>query len=156
MIISFNTYLILCGAFALICFLPALYTRFVKKQGNKMDWTYILVLLLVPLNWYTPGILTITSCEEYTKEVLLFPSSEYSLGKHSYIINKTNESLYLDFIVYGNVDKNDVPEDATIAAGAIYKAPIVSVGYVLTDPPESVRTKSSGSVISVLSCDITR
>ena len=154
MIISINTYLIFCGAFALLCFLPALYTRFVKKQGNKMDWTYMMVILLVPINWYTPGILTITSCEEYTKEVLLFPKSEYSLGKHSYIVNETNESLYLDFIVYGKVDK-DIPKNAIINAGATYKAPIVSVGYVLTNPPERVRTKSSGSVVSVLSCGIT-
>ena len=152
MIITLNAYFIICGIFALVCALPALYTRFVKKQGNKMDWTYLLVFLLIPVNWYTPGILTVTSCDEYTKDVLMFPSSEYSLGKHCYIINKTDSKLYLNFIVYGDVDKDEIHEDAIIDAGTTYKAPIVSVNHVLTNPPESVRTKSDGQVESVLLC----
>ena len=154
MIISIHTYYIICAVFALICAIPALYTRFVKKKGNDKDWTYLLVVLLVPLNWYTPAIFTVTSCEEYTKEVLLFPTSEYSLGEHAYVVNQTEHSLYLEYIVYGNVRSDKVGDDVIIAPGTTHQHPRVTIEYVLEEAPESVQTKSDGAINCRLSCDL--
>ena len=152
MIISIYTYYVICAIFVLLCAIPALYTRYIKKKGNDKDWTYLLVVLLVPLNWYTPAIFTITSCEEYTKEVLLFPTSDYSLGEHAYVINQTDGDLFLKYIVYGNVSADKIHDDVIIKPGTTHQHTRVTIEHVLEEAPESISTKSDGSVSCRLSC----
>ena len=152
MIISIYTYYAICAVFVLLCAIPALYTRFVKKKGNDKDWTYLLVILLVPLNWYTPAIFTVTGCEEYTKEVLLFPTSNYSLGEHAYVVNQTGGSLYLEYIVYGNVRADKILDNVIIEPETTYQHTRVTIEYVLEEAPESINSKSDGSVHCRLSC----
>ncbi len=153
MIVSINTYYIVCGIIVFLFAIPALYSRFIKKSGSKMDFIIFLgIVLLVPINWFTPAVFNVTSCDEYTKEIVLLPNSEYSLGRHNYIINNSSSALYLEYIVYGRVNPNEVEEDIVIKQGETYKAPFIHLDYPLEAAPSSVRMKGDGMVKTRLSC----
>ena len=153
MIVSINTFYLICVIFAVLCAVPALYTRFIEKKGDERDWSYLFVILLLPLNWCTPAIFTITSCDEYTKDVLLFPTPNYSLGNHAYIVNQTDTSLYLEHIVYGVVSARRIKDNVIIEPETIYRHREVKIEYILKDAPENIQTNNNnGSVHCRLSC----
>ena len=155
MIVSSTTFAVIYSSLAAMCILPALYFRFIKKQGNSKDWLYALLILLLPINWFTPAIITVTSCNEYTKNVLLLPNSEFSSGMHSYIVNESDEPLYYENIVYGSVNPDRVPDDAIIMPQTSFKAEgVVTMDYILTEAPDQISTKGSGAVRHRISCDL--
>lgn len=153
MIVSLNTYYFICAIIVLLCLSPALYTRFVKKQGNKRDWSAVLILILLPINWFTPAVFTVESCGTYTKNILLLPSSDYSLGRHNYIENKSTNDLLLEYIAYGNVAEDEVGDNITIKAGDTKEVPEIHINYVFESAPESVKLKGKGTVHTRLSCE---
>jgi len=154
MIVSSTTFAVIYSSLAAMCILPALYFRFIKKQGNSKDWLYALLLLLLPVNWFTPAIITVTSCNEYTKNVLLFPNSKFSSGMHSYIVNESDRPLYYESIVYGSVNSDRVSDDAIIMPQTTFKAEgVVTVNYILEGAPDEISSKGSGAVRYRVSCD---
>ena len=154
MIISSTTFAVIYSALAAMCILPPLYFRFIKKQGNGKDWFYALLLLLLPVNWFTPAIITITDCGEYTKRVLLLPNSKFSMGMHNYIVNESDVPLYYENIVYGSVNPDRVPDDAIIMPQTMFKAEgVVTMDYIFVEAPDEISTKGSGAVRHRVSCD---
>lgn len=152
MIISLNTYYIFCGIVVAACILPYLYGRYILKQGDKFGWSWIPLVLLIPINWYTPAVYDVKGCDDYTKEILIFPTGDYSLGRHNYIINNGDTPLLLEYIVYGNVSDEDINEDEYIIPGQTLEAPFVHLNYVFEEAPESIKLKGKGAVHSRLSC----
>jgi len=142
----------ICGIFAILCIIPALYARLIKKQGNRLDFSILFIAILVPVNWYTPAVFHVTDCNQYTKDILLFPNSTYSLGRHNYIINDSNSDLLLEYIVYGNVKPEKVKDDTIIEPKETYQAPFIHLDYVFEQAPESINTKGDGMVKTKLSC----
>lgn len=150
MIVSLTVYYIICGLVVLLLLSPFFYFRFIKGIKKDRDFTALLALFIVPFNWVMPPVITVTDCENYTKDVVIFPTNGYSLGKHSYVVNNSTSNLYFEAIVYGN-DNPDV-DDTIIKPGEIYDCPILHINYVLETPPSSVSIKGSGTVHYHLSC----
>lgn len=156
MIITFTTYYIIIGVVTALIFSVPLYNRFVKGEGAGKDYFYFLALIWFPVNWYTPAIYTITDCDVYTKEILIFPKTVqgYDLknGWCNYIINKSQRRITLFDEVYGNVDEEDIARDVIIEPGTMYKAPFVHLDYIFQKPPNSVSTKKGGDIKHRVAC----
>lgn len=152
MIISETTYYIIVGMIVACGILPILYGRITKT--GRFQWTWVIILLTIPLNWYTPAIYDVTDCGVYTKKVLFLPTGEFSLGQHNYIINNSDEDLFFEYIVYGDATLDEDEFDMIIGPGATYEAPVITINYLFTDAPSSVRSKSSGRTQYRLSCDV--
>lgn len=153
MIISLSAYYTICGLVAFAAIFPILYGR-MKKMGNKYDWTWIFILILIPINWFTPAIYEVEGCGNYTKKILIAPNEDYSLGEHNYIINNSDSDLFFEFIGYGNFNHDKIGDDVIIGMGTSYKAPIISIDYVFETAPKFVNTKKDGEIRTRLSCDI--
>lgn len=156
MIVSLNTYLIIIGIFCLLIVIKPLYTRFIKKEESKNDAILLLLLLTIPINWFTPTILTITDCNNYRKEVVLFPTTKdgikISYGKASYIFNNTDRNLIFEYYYYGDNTPAAGEDNKVIEPKQHAKVNVVSIDYILSEPAESVSTKSSGATKTVLRC----
>lgn len=153
MIVSLTVYYIFIATFILLCLLPGLYTGFVaKKKDSPAPAFGFLILLTLPINWYTPTILTVTDCNQYKKEVMLLPTDGYAMGKYNYIVNKSANNLLLQHHVYGRVDNSDVQNDVIIKAGETHQAPFVHLDYIFEPAPDSVKTKGDGDVKTELTC----
>jgi len=153
MIISYTTYMVLVGIIAAIAIIPTLISK-IKKKGNKGfgSYSFILLVILLPINWYTPTILDVTDCGNYTKNILIFPKDGYSMGKYNYIVNNSKSALALDYIPYGNVKDEDIPESVLIRTGKNHQANIVKIDYLFEDIPSSIKLKSKGAVRTALYC----
>lgn len=156
MIVSLNTYLIIIGIFCLLIVIKPLYTRFIKKEESKNDAVLLLLLLTIPINWFTPTILTITDCSNYTKEVVLFPTTKdgfkISYGRATYILNKSDRNLTFEYYYYGDNTPAKGEENKEIGPKQNAKVNVISIDYILSEPAESVSTKSSGATKTVLRC----
>lgn len=154
MIISSDAYTILVIAIVVASILPYLISKFIMKKGDKLGWTWICALLVFPINWYTPAVFDVTDCGIYTKDVLIFPKGDYSLGRHNYIVNNSDQELYLEYVVYGKVAPEDIDENVLIAPNTTYKAPFIHLNHVFEEAPNSIKLKGDGSVRYRLSCDV--
>ena len=156
MIVSAQTYLIILIAIVILVAIKPLYTRLIKKQGNKHDWMFALLLFLLPINWYTPTFITVTSCGKFTKEVLLFPGEKdgvnYSYGWCNYIINKSLNTVAFEYLFYGDNKRKDDEQDKIIPPGKIEKVNEVTIDFVFEEEAKSVSTKSSGATKTTLYC----
>lgn len=156
MLVSETTYYVVVAIIAASIRAFPLYARFVKKQDNKYDIIYFLLLILFPINWYTPTVYTITDCNEFSKEVLLLPTERdgisFGMGSFNYIINNSNKNLYFENVYYGDVKPNENVSDIEIESGAVEKINIISIDYLFTEPDEFVSSKSGGAVKTVLYC----
>lgn len=156
MIVPAQTYNIILIAFVILVTLRPLYTRFIKKQGNRHDWMFALLIILLPINWYTPTFITVTKCFQYKKEVLLFPTNidgaSYSYGWNNYIINKSLDNLVFEYIYYGNNVRDEDEVDKIIPPGKIAKVNEVKIDFVFEKQAESVSTKASGATKTSLYC----
>lgn len=154
MIVSINTYYIICGIIVACGVLPTAYNHFISKRPNIFAYSWVLVLLTAPLNWFTPAVYNVTDCGEYTKNILLLPKGDYSLGRHNYIVNESENTLYFEYITYGKVSPDEVGEDQYIEAGETGEIPVVHINFLFREPDNSIRLKSDGAVRTRLSCDI--
>lgn len=157
MIIEEMHYFIAIGIIAILISIIPLYTRFAKRQGNKRDYTFLLILLLIPINWFIPRILTVYNCSDYTIEVALFPTNleGKSIGyanKKTYIVNKGAYPLAYENIVYGEATLKENQKDSVIPAGKIEEVPVIFIDYILQVPSASVSGKSSGEIKTALFC----
>ena len=156
MIVSVQTYNILLIAISILIAIRPLYTRFIKKQGNKHDWMFALLVLLLPINWYTPTFINVTSCNNFTKEVLIFPGQKegvnYSYGWSNYVVNKSPDNLVFEYIYYGDNKREDDEIDKIIPPGQIAKVNEVKIDFVFEPQAESVSTKSRGATKTSLYC----
>jgi len=156
MIIPAQTYNIILIAIVILTALKPLFTRFIKKQGNKHDWMFALLILLLPINWYTPTFITVTECEKFTKEVLLFPGKKdgvsYSYGWNNYVINKSKQTLVFEYVYYGDSKREEDETDQIIKPNAIGKVNEVVIDYIFEPQAKSVSTKSSGATKTSLYC----
>ena len=142
---------------ALISIAIPSYLRFVKKKGGKYDLLFLLVFLVLPIYWFTPKIITVTDCNQYKKEVVLFPTTikdtiDITYGIKTYVFNVSKEYLYFDYICYGNAKKEEDEEYHIIYPNKFIKENTSGIEYVFETPPESLTTKSGGKKISVLYC----
>lgn len=156
MIVSVQTYNILLLAILILIAIRPLYTRFIKKQGNKHDWMFALLILLLPINWYTPTFINVISCNNFTKEVLIFPGQKegvnYSYGWSNYVVNKSPDNLVFEYIYYGDNKREDDEVDEIIPPGQIAKVNEVKIDFVFEPQAESVSTKSRGATKTSLYC----
>lgn len=155
MIISYLSYKILVIVLAILFVGPTVLKKFKKnKKTTFADFSFVLVLLLLPLNWYTPTIITVNSCDEYTKEVLILPKDGYSMGKCNYIVNNSDSDLALAHIAYQRVTRPDnTNEVVVIKPKETYTATnLVSIDYLFEDIPETVKSKSDETVKTALYC----
>ncbi|MCD0489935.1 hypothetical protein LPB86_16960 [Pedobacter sp. MC2016-14] len=156
MIVSVQTYNILLLAILILIAIRPLYTRFIKKQGNKHDWMFALLILLLPINWYTPTFINVTSCNNFTKEVLIFPGQKegvnYSYGWSNYVVNNSPDNLVFEYIYYGDNKREDDEVDEIIPPGKIAKVNEVKIDFVFEPQAESVSTKSRGATKTSLYC----
>lgn len=156
MIVSAQTYHIILIVLAVLICIPPLYTRFLKKKGSHLDWMYLLLLLLVPVNWYTPTVLTISDCNQYTKEVVLFPVTRagisFSNGRQNYIINTSKRNLKFEYLFYGDNRRKEGQADQLILPENVVIVNEVTISYVFEKPESSVSTKSGGATKTALYC----
>ncbi|WP_316807915.1 hypothetical protein [Pedobacter agri] len=156
MIVSAQTYNILLIVIAVLIVVKPFYTRLITKQDNKHDWMFAFLILLLPINWFTPTFITLTKWFEYKKEVLLFPSSidgvSYSYGWNNYIVNKSLENLVFEYVYYGDSKREDDEVDKIIPPGKIAKVNEVKIDFVFEKQAKSVSTKSSGATKTSLYC----
>jgi hypothetical protein len=153
MAVSFTVYLVIVGVIAAIAIIPYLFGK-LKKKKEKGFWEYsfLLLIILLPINWYTPTILNVTDCGVYEKNVLIFPKSGYTMGRYNYITNNSTHNLALEYVVFGNVKETDVPQNVFIKSGELHCAKIVHIEYLFTEIPSSIRLKGNGAVRSALFC----
>ncbi|SOD18366.1 hypothetical protein [Pedobacter xixiisoli] len=156
MIVSAQTYnIILIGIVVLVALRP-LYTRLIKKEGSKHDWMFALLLLLLPTNWYTPTFITVTSCNTFTKEVLIFPTQKdgvsYSYGWCNYVINKAQQPLAFEYVYYGDNQPEEDEKNQVIQPNGIGKVDEVVIDFIFEPKAKSVSTKSSGATKTSLYC----
>jgi predicted membrane channel-forming protein YqfA (hemolysin III family) len=157
MIVSSATYIVVLLLIAAFIVAKPLYARFIKKQDNKYDAMYFLLLILLPINWFTPAIITVTECGKYQKEITLIPTTKegvkLSYGKHLYVFNNSKSTVIVEDIPFGNVDESDVSPLITIETGknAAVKGNVV-IDYIFEEVPRSVKTKSDGEVKTALYC----
>jgi len=156
MIVTAQTYTIILVAILVLISLKPLYTKLVKKQGKKDDWMFLLIILLLPINWYTPTILTVTDCNQFTKEVVLFPTEKegisMSYGRKNYIFNHSKQTLGFEYLYYGSDQKEDDHRDLVIFPNKTATVNEVKIDYVFEAPAKSVSTKSSGATKTMLYC----
>ncbi|RZK47552.1 MAG: hypothetical protein EOO87_21805 [Pedobacter sp.] len=156
MIVSAQTYNIILIAIVILVALKPLFSRFIKKQGNKHDWMFAFLILLLPINWYTPTFISVTKCFEYKKEVLLFPTTvdgvSYSYGWNNYIVNKSPDTLVFEYVYYGDNEREKDEVDQIVPPGKIAKVNEVKIDFVFEEQAKSVSTKSSGATKTSLYC----
>jgi hypothetical protein len=157
MIVSSTAYIIVLLLLAALIVAKPLFARFIQKQDNKYDAMYFLILILLPINWYTPAIITVTECGKYQKEITLIPTTKegvkISYGKHLYVFNKSKSTVFVEDIAFGKVDESDMNALITVEAGknAIVKGNVV-IDYIFEEVPSTVKTKSDGEVKTSLYC----
>lgn len=156
MIVSAQTYNIILIAIVILVAIKPLFSRYVKKQDNKHDWMFALLILLLPINWYTPTFITVSSCGKFTKEVLIFPSERdgvnYSYGWNNYIINKSLDNLAFEYLYYGENKREADELDQLIKPGAVAKVNEVKIDFIFEEEAKSVSTKSKGATKTSLYC----
>ena len=157
MIVTAQTYNIILAVFAGMISIKPLYCRFIKKQGKKDDWMFLFILILLPVNWYTPTIILITDCGKFTKEVVLFPTKKeginISYGRNNYIINHSKQTLAFEYLYYGNDQKKEDQRDFVIFPDKTATVNEVKIDYIFESPAKSVSTKSSGATKTMLYCE---
>jgi hypothetical protein len=157
MIVSSTAYILVLLLLAAIIVAKPLFARFIQKQDNKYDAMYFLILILLPINWYTPAIITVTECGKYQKEITLIPTTKEGVqifyGKHLYVFNKSKSTVFVEDIAFGDVDESDLNALITVETGknAIVKGNVV-IDYIFEEVPSTVRTKSDGEVKTSLYC----
>lgn len=156
MIVTSQTYTIILIVILVLISLKPLYAKFLQKQGNKNDWMFILIILILPINWYTPTIITVADCGQFTKEVMLFPTKKegisISYGRRNYILNHSKETLGFEYLYYGSNQKEDGHRDLVIFPGKTVTVNEVKIDYVFEAPAKSVSIKSSGATKTMLYC----
>ncbi len=149
MIVSYTVFWIVCVFLGAILLLPFFYFNFIRKVSQPKPFL-VLLALLFPFIWNSPNIIQVTSCGSYTKEVLLWGKDSYTSGRHNYIVNNSDEILYLEPIFYGNVATDSKPQ--VCAPGQTIESK-GSINYLFEDAPEKISVKNQkGAVRWILSC----
>lgn len=156
MTVSIYVYYAILLAIGCIIVAKPLYERLVRHQGNKYDAMYILLLILVPINWCIPRIVTVTGCNEYTVEVALLPTmhkgKQLNYWKKTMIVNESTQTLQFKFLYYGDKERAGDEIDYEIAPDENVIVPSLVIDYLFEQPEERVSTKSDGARKSYLNC----
>lgn len=109
MIVSVTVFWIVCGVMALALLIPFVYFHLIK---NISYFKYLLFLpaLVFPFGMLSPDIIVVDDCGVYTHNVLLWPTGEYSRGRHSYVVNHSQRSLYWSPVEYGTATTEVEPQ----------------------------------------------
>lgn len=159
MLISRDVYMVIIFIILACAFLPFFY--YLIKERKKKIWSLFILIILLPLDIYTPAVTTVTACGEYKKEVLLFSTNRLESGNHGYIINQSNQPIYLETIVYSEetdtmpeIDQSEV-EFAIIQPNDIYRTHFGHAPqYIFEEADESIHVKGGSSKLRYrLSCE---
>lgn len=108
------------------------------KQGKNGGWYWLILLSVVPLGLFTPNIYRVTACNVYEQRVLLFPKGDYRMGMHCYVENKSEVSLFLEYVVYGEVGDYELTEDMIIKPQTSKEVPSTEVHYIFREVPYDI------------------
>lgn len=137
-----------------------IYTIGKKKKSNIQYLGLIITFALAVVNkWIFPNVYIINSCGSYEHKIMLMPQADnnmkMSLGKHSYILNRSAQNVTVETIIYGTgKEQPDAPVE--INGGQNRELPFVAVDYMFEEPPQSVRTKQKSEKKRVLYCSDNR
>lgn len=151
MVISSTIFYVTCGILAVLILIPSIRKKFMQG-GSNFHWSAVFLAIFIPIGLFTPYVYTVTNCDEYTTEILIFPTSEYKMGNHCYVSNKSDKGLYVQFIVYGTVSNDKINDNVIVTPGTIELIKDHSIDYKFTDAPSSISSKSGGEIKSELSC----
>lgn len=158
MLISVTTYTAFIFFILGCAFLPFFY--FLVKEKKKKFWSFLILLILVPIDMYTPAVTLVDDCGKYTSKVMIFPTGEFERGNHGYIVNNSESALFLETIVYSEegADIKAAEERivfAIIAPGETYQTYFGGrPDYIFEDAPESIQMKKGTEKVTYrLSCD---
>lgn len=151
MIISTNAFYACCVGLIAIGLISMYYSQ--QKTGGFKWWSFIMLLLIVPFSLLTPAVYDVKGCDDYSKEILIFPKEGYSLGRYSYVINNSDRDIYLKTIVFGD-GNTTADEDITIEPGTHYRAEVGEIHYPFKEIPESIiiTNKPGDEIRYSLSC----
>ncbi|MDR0510486.1 MAG: hypothetical protein LBH06_05285 [Rikenellaceae bacterium] len=147
MIVSSGVYAIIFAAIAAAALLPFIVGKLTKRQEPGFwQYSFVLLVVLLPFNWYTPTIIDVDGTGQIDRRVVLFPSKDYKLGRYNYINNMGPDSLVFEYVMYGSVDEGETPDKALILPGELYRADVVAIDYLFVDAPQSIRIKGNGAI----------
>lgn len=156
MTVSIYVYYAILVVIGLVIVAKPFYARYVKQEGNKYDAMYCLLLILLPINWCIPRVITVTACGQYKQEVAFFPTTQHGkkLGywKKTMIVNESSNDLWFEFLYYGDEERQEDEIDYTIKPNEAVVIPNLVIDYLFERPEESVRTKSDGARKTYLDC----
>jgi len=148
MILPITGFYILCVVLVILLLTPFLYFEFIKKSEKKI--LFILPALVVPFVIFTPYIVEVEDCDSYNEKAVILPEGEFTRGRGYYLVNKSQNTLYITPIVYGS---------AITDAETIYCTPgetikyTEAIHYILEEAPDSIMLKDShGAVRYLLGC----
>lgn len=156
MIASMSTYYIIIGVIVAIA--GILYLLFKRRNKGGISSLIMVgtVILLIVININVPRCLTVEACEQYTEEVILFPTTlgdaKTSYGKFTYIINNSEQPLGLEYVYYGSNVAKDDEEDVLIMPKEVQRVKGITIDYLFTEPENTVSTKSDGVTKTHLLC----
>lgn len=159
MLISRDMYTVFIFVILACAFLPFFY-HYVKERKKKY-WFFLILLVLVPIDMYTPSVLTVKACGEYTQQVLIFPTKDFTNGYHSYIVNESDSPIYLETVIYTekentnpDINEKDLEYMIIPAKETCQRHSSKSPDYLFIDAPENIQIdKGKVELRYRLSCD---
>ena len=132
-----------------------------NKKGIESIGIILAVILIIINKWIFPNVYVVQACGTVSKEMLLFPKTDetnirLSLGKHCYLLNKSTEQVYVETIVYGNINTYKQPEkmiNEILPAGKGKKYNVVMLHYFFEAQDKTVYTKQDGELKYSVGCD---
>ncbi len=102
----------------------------------------------------------VLQCGSVSKEILVFPKTTtgnvpLNPGKHCYLVNNSSTSLYVETIVYGNVNTEKSSEkmiDETVPAMSVKQFNTISLDYFFEAQDKTIQTKLDGELKYKVSC----
>lgn len=153
MVVSLSVFWIICAALVVVLLIPFVYFHLVK---NISYFKYLLFLpvLVFPFGMLSPDIIVVDDCGTYTRNVLLLPTDEYSRGRHTYVVNHSERSLYWTPVEYGTSVSEYEPLYCESGETIQCKS---SIDYIFEEAPDTISVKNKkGDIRYQLSCLPTR
>ena len=115
MIVSFDMFTVLLTIMWWLWFLIGYILYKVKEKELFWSIAFISTAIIVFwISWFTPTLYFITACNEYTKQVVLFPTiyqnNKLTYGNHIYINNTSKEIISIESSIYWNISESDEQE----------------------------------------------
>lgn len=113
-------------------------------------------VVVIAYIWFLPNVYTIYQCDNYKREILIFPKStihnkKMTFGNHSYVINMSDNELFTKTYVYGSSHFKEII-DGTINPNSTKEINIQRFNNIFEMPPMKIKTKGSGSRRYYIGC----